>query len=65
MVKKFNRIFEEKVKKESKLQWLDIFPQLLTDDGEKLRPEFELDGTHMNPCYLSLVENAINAKYQN
>jgi hypothetical protein len=43
------------------LRFLDIFDKLLTPDGQALRPEFELDGTHMSPRYVRLVEEALNA----
>ena len=29
---------------------------LLTEDGNSLRKEYEMDGTHMNPSYLTLLE---------
>ncbi|CAN0008523.1 unnamed protein product [Hapterophycus canaliculatus] len=42
------------------LHWLDLFEQLLDDeDGGSLRPEFRLDGTHLGPGYVSLLEKAL------
>lgn len=40
---------------------MDFLEELLTADKEKLSPAFELDGTHMNPSYLPLVEKALGA----
>ncbi|CAK9882664.1 unnamed protein product [Sphagnum jensenii] len=40
------------------LHWLDFFPDLLTPDGE-LRDEFKLDGTHLNPNYVTPLARAL------
>ena len=46
--------------------WLDFFEQLLiapsTDTAAawKLNPAYGLDGTHLNPSYLHLLEAALN-----
>lgn len=37
---------------------IPLAPTLAT--ALRLKPEFVLDGTHMNPSYLHLVEAAIN-----
>ena len=36
--------------------WLDFFNKFLTEDKSSLRPEYALDGTHLNPAYLPLVQ---------
>jgi hypothetical protein len=63
MVIGFNQILENKIKEVNKnklrLKWLDFFPSLLNEEV-KLKKEFELDGTHIHPSYLSLVEESIN-----
>ena len=43
------------------IEWLDFWPQLLTEEGEsaKMKPEYVLDGIHLHPCYLPLVESAL------
>jgi len=41
------------------LFYLDFFDLLLSADKEKLASAYELDGTHMNPTYLPLVEQAL------
>ena len=60
MVKIYNRIFHRKVQKVPNLKWLDFFDQMLTPAGDALRPEYALDGTHLSPAYLELVEAALN-----
>ena len=46
--------------------WLDFFEQLLiapsadTDAAWKLNPAYRLDGTHLNPSYLHLLEAALS-----
>jgi len=60
MVKIYNRIFHRKVQKVPNLKWLDFFGQMLTPAGDALRPEYALDGTHLSPAYLKLVEAALH-----
>jgi hypothetical protein len=60
MVKKFNTMLEYEIdnlngKRKGQLLWMNFFDDLLTDD-DKLKKEFELDGTHINPAYLKVVE---------
>ncbi|GJP72797.1 hypothetical protein CLOP_g3555 [Closterium sp. NIES-67] len=43
-----------------RLHMLDFFPALLTHDQESLRPEFEFDGTHMNPRYVPLLDKELS-----
>jgi hypothetical protein len=31
------------------VRWLDFFQDLLTPNGEELKQEFQLDGTHLHP----------------
>lgn len=49
------------VDKSKHLHWLDFFDQLLDDNdgGGSLRPEFRLDGTHLGPSYVRLLEKAL------
>ena len=44
---------------EPKLHWLDFFDQLLSPDGEALADGLALDGTHLHPSYVSLLEAAL------
>lgn len=45
--------------KSKHLHWLDFFDDLLNDGGSDLRPEFRLDGTHLGPSYIGLLEKAL------
>lgn len=47
------------VNKSKYLRWLDFFEDLLDDTGGKLRPEYRLDGTHLGPKYVELLETAL------
>jgi len=62
IVRLFNEILSRKLKQHPELVWLDFADKLLTPDREELRKEFELDGTHLNPSYVSLVEAALEQK---
>ena len=41
------------------LHWLDFFDQLLSPDGEALADGLALDGTHLHPSYVPLLEAAL------
>jgi hypothetical protein len=41
------------------IQWLDFWPSLLNAEGG-MRPEYVLDGIHLHPDYLPLLEAALN-----
>jgi len=65
IVKIFNRVLKKQVQKyaknlQGKLVWLDFFSELLTSDGSTLKEEYNLDGTHIHPCYLGVVQEALN-----
>jgi len=60
IVKIYNKILKERVMNTEGFLWLDFFDHLLTPDGEKLNSDFELDGTHMNPRYIKMLEEALN-----
>jgi len=65
IVKLFNKILKKHVIKASaalkgKLVWLDFFDELLTPDGEALKEEYNLDGTHISPAYLTALEQALD-----
>ena len=44
--------------------WLDIFSDLLTDNEENLKPQYDLDDTHLNPSYVALLETAFQKHYE-
>lgn len=62
IVTQYNALFKERVRATNgRLLWLDdVFEGLLTPDGTALRPEYHFDGTHLHPCYLSLLGDAID-----
>ncbi|XP_021357417.1 uncharacterized protein LOC110452964 [Mizuhopecten yessoensis] len=57
VVMQFNKQLATRVKKNKRLHWLDFVEDLLVDGG--LRPEYEFDGTHCHPAYISLLEKAL------
>eukprot|EP01114_Cavostelium_apophysatum_P020245 TRINITY_DN673_c0_g1_i1.p1 TRINITY_DN673_c0_g1~~TRINITY_DN673_c0_g1_i1.p1 ORF type:complete len:210 (+),score=50.56 TRINITY_DN673_c0_g1_i1:48-677(+) len=63
VVKIFNAILMQHViKTGGKLRWLDFFDQLLDANGS-FNLEYELDGTHLHPKYVPLIEEALK-KYE-
>ena len=44
---------------EPSLYWLDFFDALLSPDGDALAAGLALDGTHLHPSYVSLLEAAL------
>lgn len=56
---KLTSVFRRLVDKSKYLHWLDFFDQLLDDTGASLREDFRLDGTHLAPGYVSLLEKAL------
>jgi len=61
MVIKFNRILEEHVRASKLLRWLDFHQRLLTPEGS-LNPLYDLDGTHLSPNYIPLLEARLAAQ---
>lgn len=55
----YNKILKEHVQKTPEFKWLDFFDDLVTDNQTKLNSLYDLDGTHLHPRYLSLVERAL------
>jgi hypothetical protein len=47
-----------------RLHFLDLFDDLLTPDGLRLKPSLHLDGTHMNPWFLQIIEASLQAEGQ-
>ena len=61
LVLKFNNILKAKIiNKNERMIWLDIDKELLTEDETKLKSIYEMDGTHLNPTYISLIEKKMN-----
>lgn len=60
MVMAYNEIYQSKVHATKGLKWLDFLHGLINDSGNLL-PELMLDGTHVSPKYLSLLERAFQS----
>jgi tetratricopeptide (TPR) repeat protein len=66
VVKQFNAILVEKVKKSAQagsgIQYLDFFEDLLTGESHEQfnLNQYGLDGTHMSPSYVPLLERELN-----
>jgi len=59
VVKQFAQVLRDRIAKEPRLKWLDIFDALMTPDKEDLAADYKFDGTHLHPCYVSLLESAL------
>ena len=59
LAKRFNAALRRAVQAAPSLHWLDFFDQLLSPDGEALADGLALDGTHLHPSYVSLLEAAL------
>ena len=58
MVLRFNKVLRQRVKARTDMKWLEFVDNLLENGA--LRKDYELDGTHLSPTYLPLLENALN-----
>ena len=61
IVTTFNKLLKRRIldMAHPKIRFLDFFDGLLGSDG-KISSEFDLDGTHMHPKYLRLVQTALD-----
>ena len=61
----FNPIYKSIMSDLKGCKWLDFFEELLLSSdsvGEsdmKLNPQYTLDGTHLSPVYVQLMQNAL------
>ena len=60
MVVQFNEKLRAGVEKCSELHWLKLLDVLLVNEGSELDSDYELDGTHVHPKYVSLLEKALS-----
>jgi len=58
IVTQFNAQLKAAVEAEPATFWLDFFPSLLQGDGG-LKESLKLDGTHLHPSYVGLLEAAL------
>ena len=55
----FNKSLQQRVTAAPGLEWLDFFDALMNDDKSELQEHLALDGTHLNPKYVDLLEAAL------
>ena len=60
MVIHFNEKLRAGVEKCSNLRWLKLLDVLLVNEGSEFNNDYELDGTHVHPKYVSLLEKALS-----
>ncbi|KAJ0411310.1 hypothetical protein ATCC90586_005719 [Pythium insidiosum] len=60
LVIQYNAILKSRVQSTSICRWLDFFDDLLEGTPAQLRTRYALDGTHLHPSYLALVERELN-----
>lgn len=62
IVLQFNRILATKLLTEPTIHWLNFVKELLIGpaEGEVLKEEFRLDGTHLHPRYVSLLADSLS-----
>ena len=58
MVLRFNKILRKRVKARDDMKWLEFADELLYNG--MLQKKYELDGTHLSPTYVPLLEGALN-----
>ena len=56
----WNKRMELKLKAVPSIEWLNFAAELMTADG-KLQKQYELDGIHLHPSYIPLLESALGA----
>lgn len=58
----YNAIFKEACAKVPGLVWLDFFNSLLNTVcvPPLLKDKYKMDGTHLHPAYVELIEQALN-----
>jgi len=61
IVKIFNAQLKTAVTKEPSLHYLDFFNEMLSPSGDALADGLALDGTHLHPRYVKLLEKALPA----
>lgn len=59
LVMQFNDLMPMFVGMNRNPKWLNFVSNVLDPVTRQLKPEYVLDGTHIHPSYLPLVENAL------
>ncbi|CAE7449251.1 Aste57867_8367, partial [Symbiodinium microadriaticum] len=60
IVTTFNMQYERSVAGLQGCTWLDFYSSMLSNDGQHLKEEWQLDGTHVHPSYVALIERCLN-----
>ena len=60
LVVHFNEKLKADVEKCSKFHWLELLDVLLVNEESEFDNEYELDGTHVHPKYVSILEKALS-----
>lgn len=60
VVMQYNAMLPMFLGTKSDLRYLDFASQLLEEDGNALLPEYKLDGTHIHPSYVVLLQQAMD-----
>lgn len=55
----FNKKLQKRVLKSSTITWLDLLDQLNDEKTGFVKEEFSLDGVHINPKYLSIIQDKL------
>jgi len=58
IVAAFNPIYKQAMTSITGVKWLDFYDDLITADGKNLRDDMKMDGTHVSPAYVRLMEEA-------
>ena len=59
IVKLFNSHLATALAREKSLTYLDFFDEMLSPDGNHLADGLALDGTHLHPSYVKILEKAL------
>ncbi|KAJ9445881.1 hypothetical protein DIPPA_11307 [Diplonema papillatum] len=68
MVCQFNDLLasalaEPRVTRNGRIKYLDFYGKLLSPDKKQLLPQYALDGTHINPKYLDVLQDALTTAF--
>ena len=55
----FNRMLQKRVLRSPNLKWLDLASQLLDEKTGFVKEDFHLDGVHIHPKYLSIIQDCL------
>ena len=59
VTKLFNKKLQKRLLKSSTIKWLDLLDQLNDEKTGFVKEDFNLDGVHIHPKYLSTIQNSL------